>query len=118
MRFKLTIEYGGRRDTVCPIQKNARTILGERGRELRESTAIQEFELYVSGRTDAGVHAVRQVAHFDARTTLPAEPLRRRINDALPSDIVITAAEPVRHKFHARHDAIARSYIYQLSRRR
>jgi tRNA pseudouridine38-40 synthase len=118
MRFKLTIEYAGTKYSGWQIQKNARTIQGEIERALRESAGITDFELYGSGRTDAGVHALRQVAHLDAPTTLPADTLRRRINEALPSDIVITAVEPVRHKFHARHDAVGRSYIYQLSRRR
>jgi tRNA pseudouridine38-40 synthase len=118
MRFKLTIEYAGTRYSGWQIQKNARTIQGEIERALRESAGLKDFELYGSGRTDAGVHALRQVAHLDAPTTLPPDTLRRRINEALPSDIVITAVEPVRHKFHARHDAVGRSYIYQLSRRR
>ena len=53
-----------------------------------------------------------------SHTTLPPETLRRRINDALPSDINSCASNKVRHRFHARHDAVARSYIYQVSRRR
>src|SRR5688572_11430148 len=118
MRFKLTIEYAGTKYSGWQIQKNARTLQGEIDRAIRETTGVDDFELYGSGRTDAGVHALRQVAHLDANTTLPPDTLRRRVNEALPSDIVITAAEPVRHRFHARHDAVARSYIYQLSRRR
>src|SRR5687768_414095 len=118
MRLKLTIEYAGTRYSGWQIQKNARTIQGEIDRAIREATDVMEFELYGSGRTDAGVHALAQVAHLDIHTTLPPETLRRRINDALPSDIVILRAEPVRHKFHARHDAIGRTYLYQVSRRR
>jgi tRNA pseudouridine38-40 synthase len=71
-----------------------------------------------SGRTDAGVHALRQVAHLDVRKALPAESLRRGINDALPADIHILAVDSVPHRFHARHGAVARSYLYQVSRRR
>jgi tRNA pseudouridine38-40 synthase len=78
----------------------------------------REFELYGSGRTDAGVHALAQVAHLDLYTSLPPESLRRRINDELPADIHILSIGTVPHKFHARHDAIARSYLYQISRRR
>ena len=118
MRFKLTIEYAGTRYSGWQIQTNARTVQGEIERAIHESTGIRDFELYASGRTDAGVHALAQVAHLDIDATVPAEPLRRRINEALPSDINVLGVEHVRHKFHARHDAIARSYIYHVARRR
>ena len=118
MRLKLTIEYAGTRYSGWQIQKNARTIQGEIDRAIRESTGASDFELYGSGRTDAGVHALAQVAHLDIHSTLPPDALRRRINEALPTDIVILRAEPVRHRFHARHDAIGRSYLYQVARRR
>jgi tRNA pseudouridine38-40 synthase len=118
MRFKLTIEYAGTRYSGWQIQKNARTIQGEIDRAVRDVTGARDFELYGSGRTDAGVHALAQVAHLDLQTTLPPEALRRRLNDALPSDIVILRVERARHRFHARHDAVGRSYLYHVSRRR
>jgi tRNA pseudouridine38-40 synthase len=118
MRFKLTIEYAGTRYSGWQIQKNAKTVQGELAGAIREATGAREFELYGSGRTDAGVHALRQVAHLDISTTMPPETLRRRVNDALPSDVNLLRVEKVRHKFHARHDAVARSYIYQIARRR
>jgi tRNA pseudouridine38-40 synthase len=118
MRLKLTIEYAGTRYSGWQIQQNARTIQGEIDRAIREATDASDFELYGSGRTDAGVHALAQVAHLDIHTTMPPDTLRRRVNDALPTDIVILRAEPVRHRFHARHDALGRSYLYHVSRRR
>ena len=118
MRFKLTIEYAGTRYSGWQIQTNARTVQGEIERAIHESTGIRDFELYASGRTDAGVHALAQVAHLDIDATVQADLLRRRVNDVLPSDINILRVEKVRHKFHARHDAIARSYIYHVARRR
>jgi len=117
-RFKLTIEYAGTRYSGWQIQKNARTVQGEIDRVARAVTARRDFELYGAGRTDAGVHALAQVAHLDVSTNLPAETLRRRLNDALPADINILAAAQVPHRFHARHDAVARRYLYQVSRRR
>jgi tRNA pseudouridine38-40 synthase len=93
-------------------------VQGELDRAIRESTGAARLELYGSGRTDAGVHALAQVAHLDLDIALPGETLRRRVNDALPSDINILQVDPVRHRFHARHDAIARSYLYQIARRR
>jgi tRNA pseudouridine38-40 synthase len=117
-RFKLVIEYAGTRYSGWQIQKNARTVQGEIDRAVRDVTNRREFELYGSGRTDAGVHALAQVAHLDVYTTLAPEPLRIRINDALPADIHVRAIEKVPHRFHARHDAVSRSYLYQISRRR
>jgi tRNA pseudouridine38-40 synthase len=118
VRFKLTIEYTGTRYSGWQIQKNARTIQGEIDRAVRAVTGRNDFELYGSGRTDAGVHAVGQIAHLDVSTTQPAESLRRKINDELPADINILAAAQVPHRFHARHDAVGRRYLYQISRRR
>jgi tRNA pseudouridine38-40 synthase len=117
-RFKLTIEYAGTRYSGWQIQKNAKTVQGEIDRVVRAVTARRDFELYGSGRTDAGVHALAQVAHLDVSTNLPADTLRRRLNDALPADINVLDAATVPHRFHARHDAVARRYLYQLSRRR
>jgi tRNA pseudouridine38-40 synthase len=117
-RFKLTIEYAGTRYSGWQIQKNARTIQGEIDAAVRSVTSRRDFELYGSGRTDAGVHALGQVAHLDVSTNLPAETLRRRLNDELPADINILAAMQVPHRFHARRDAVARRYLYQISRRR
>jgi tRNA pseudouridine38-40 synthase len=117
-RFKLMIEYAGTRYSGWQIQKNARTVQGELVQAARDVTGARELELYGAGRTDAGVHALGQVAHLDVRTSLPAETLRRRINDELPPDINVTAATPVPHRFHARHDARSRVYLYQISRRR
>jgi tRNA pseudouridine38-40 synthase len=117
-RFKLLIEYAGTRYSGWQIQKNARTVQGEIDRAVREFARRTDFELYGSGRTDAGVHALAQVAHLELYTTLAPEILRRRINDELPADIHVRAVERAPHRFHARHDAIARVYLYQISRRR
>src|SRR3954462_1983343 len=89
MRFKLTIEYAGTRYSGWQIQKNAKTVQGEIARAVAAVIGTSEFELYGSGRTDAGVHALAQVAHLEAHTSVPAEPLRRRLNEELPSDINI-----------------------------
>lgn len=117
-RFKLTIEYAGTRYSGWQIQKNARTVQGEIDRATRTVTGRKDFELHGAGRTDAGVHALGQVAHLDVATNLPAGTLRMRLNDELPADINILAATVVPHRFHARHDAVARRYIYQIATRR
>src|SRR5262245_47676086 len=117
-RFKLCLEYAGTRYSGWQIQRNARTVQGELQRAIREATGRDPFELYGSGRTDAGVHALRQVAHADLETRSAPEALRIAINDQLPSDVNVLSVERVSRRFHARHAAVARSYLYQISRRR
>ena len=117
-RFKLTIEYDGTRYSGWQKQKNARTVQGELERVLAEALRLKEFEFQGAGRTDAGVHAVGQVAHLEAGTTLAPEILRIRVNDLLPADINVLAVEHAAARFHARHHALARTYLYQISRRR
>jgi tRNA pseudouridine38-40 synthase len=118
VRFRLTIEYAGTRYSGWQKQKNARTVQGEIERAVGAVTRSCEFELYGAGRTDAGVHALAQVAHLDLQTTLSPDALVRRLNDELPSDINILRADKVRHTFHARHSARARTYVYCIARRR
>src|SRR5512144_2334338 len=117
-RFKLTIEYAGTRYSGWQAQQNAKTVQGELHRAVREGLGAGRFETYGSGRTDAGVHALRQVAHLDLPAALPPDTIVARLNDSLPHDVNLLAAERVPPRFHARHSAIARSYLYQISRRR
>ena len=117
-RYKLTLEYAGTRYSGWQIQTNARTIQGELHRALKDVLRSDRFETYGSGRTDAGVHALGQVAHLDAASLPPPLTLVARLNDALPADINVLEAERVSPKFHARHSAVARQYLYQVARRR
>ena len=117
-RYKLTIEYAGTRYSGWQIQQNARTVQGELHRAVGEALRVSRFETYGSGRTDAGVHALAQVAHLDAATLPPPATLIRQVNDVLPHDINILSAERVPPRFHARHSAVARSYLYQIATRR
>ena len=77
MRLKVTIEYAGTRYSGWQIQKNARTVQGELERAVREATGVREFEIYGSGRTDAGVHALGQIAHVDIDSAIPHAGARR-----------------------------------------
>jgi tRNA pseudouridine38-40 synthase len=117
-RYRLTIEYAGTKYSGWQIQKNARTIQGELHRAIEGVLGKGPFETYGSGRTDAGVHALGQVMHLDTAATLPPATLVARINEALPAEINVLDAERVPPKFHARHSAVARSYLYQIARRR
>lgn len=117
-RFRLTVEYAGTRYSGWQVQKNARTVAGEILAAAAKAAGHRPLELYGSGRTDAGVHALAQVAHLDLDTTQRPDALRFAINDALPADIHLLALERVSHRFHARRSAQARSYLYQIARRR
>ncbi len=117
-RFKLTIEYDGTRYSGWQMQKGRKSILGELTDACRDLFSTDAFEVYGAGRTDSGVHALAQVAHLDVQTDLPLIRIRYGINDRLPPDVCILNVESAGQEFHARHDAVARSYIYQVSRRR
>lgn len=116
--YRLTLEYQGTRYAGWQEQRNARTVAGELRAALGRATGQRVVDLGGAGRTDAGVHAVGQAAH--ARLAEPVDPVavRDAINDELPSDVHVLALEPADDRFHARHDAIARSYVYQVCRRR
>jgi tRNA pseudouridine38-40 synthase len=117
--WKLTLEYDGTRYSGWQEQKNARTVMGE-VRRAAEAYFHSTVELQGAGRTDAGVHAAAQVAHLrcpSRRKHSPGE-IVHEINDALPADIALLEAREAAPTFHARHDALARTYVYQFSRRK
>lgn len=117
-RFRIFLEYDGTRYSGWQIQKNARTVQGEIHEALHAVFATRDFEFQGSGRTDAGVHALMQVAHLAVETVLAPEIIRMKLNDQLPPDINILEVEKAPARFHARHDATSRTYLYRISRRR
>ncbi len=117
-RFKLFVEYEGTRYSGWQKQPNARTIQGELIKACKKIFGDDFKDLQGSGRTDSGVHALCQVAHLDVKTVLAPEIVKLRLNDSLPHDINIIEVQKAAKNFHARHDVKARSYIYQISRRR
>ncbi len=117
-RFKITIEYEGTRYHGWQAQKNARTVQGEIEQSIRKSLGVQTFEFQAGGRTDAGVHAVGQVAHLDAGLVLSPDEIHARLNEVLPPDINVLSIAPAHPRFHARHHARARTYLYQIALRR
>lgn len=118
--WKLEIEYEGTRYRGWQIQHNAKTVQGELEKAARGLFSARP-QIFGSGRTDAGVHAVGQVAHLKV-ASLQADLTPRQIqlgfNDLLPYDINITKVFDASDSFHARHGAIARYYLYQIATRR
>ncbi|MBL8291566.1 MAG: tRNA pseudouridine(38-40) synthase TruA [Bryobacterales bacterium] len=117
--WKLVLEYDGSRYSGWQEQINARTVMGE-VRKAAETVLGLRVELQGAGRTDAGVHAEQQVAHLRAAVRSQVHPLQllRQMNDELPYDIAILAITEAAPRFHARHDAVSRTYRYQIATRK
>ena len=117
--WKITLEYDGTKYHGWQEQNNARTVLGE----LRQAAGElfgEPCDMQGSGRTDAGVHAIAQVVHLRVETHRgwKAFEIQYGLNDRLPSDIVVLDVEESSPGFHARHDAVSRSYVYQIAIRK
>jgi tRNA pseudouridine38-40 synthase len=124
LTWKLTLEYDGTRYSGWQEQANARTIVGEL-RKAAEDYLKRTIEIGGAGRTDAGVHALAQVAHLKLSPrggrpkTIPRpQEILYALNDRLSSDINVLKVESAPDRFHARHDVVSRSYLYQISTRR
>lgn len=113
-RFKLTVAYDGTAYCGFQVQKSCRTIEGELNKSL--STLLGE-EIHVIGasRTDAGVHALCNVAVFDSETAIPASKLAYALNQRLPEDIRIRKSEEVAADFHPRHCDSKKTYEYHIT---
>ena len=126
MKFKILLEYNGTRYSGWQKQLNqpdTKTIQGTLIKVVKKilngtKGSSRFIDLQGSGRTDAGVHALEQAAHLECETMLAPEILKLKINDELPSDINILEIEKAPEKFHARHDAKSRQYLYVISKRR
>jgi tRNA pseudouridine38-40 synthase len=117
VRLRLDIEYDGTGFLGWAAQPGARTVEGE----LREALAslYGGFDaLAVAGRTDAGVHALGQVASVEVEGGPPPEKAAEALNTVLPDDLAVTAAEAVPGDFDARRLACSRTYRYRIWRRR
>jgi tRNA pseudouridine38-40 synthase len=118
--FKLTLEYDGSRYSGWQAQINARTVQGELQRAADALFGVK-VDIQGAGRTDAGVHAIGQVAHLKVsklQRELPPARILRELNDELPSSIAVLSCEEAPSRFHARHDAVSRAYFYQISTRK
>ena len=116
--WKLTLEYDGTRYRGWQSQKNTeRTVAGVLLRAARELLG-EDASLGGSGRTDAGVHALAQVAHLKAKKAMPPLAIEYGLNDRLPFDVNVLEVQVAPLSFHARHDALSRTYLYRISRRR
>ena len=116
-RVKLTVAYDGTRYHGWQVQPNADTIEGELNRHL---SALLQEEIKVTGasRTDAGVHALGNVAVFDTKARMPAEKISYAMNTRLPEDIRIQESCEVAPDFHPRFCRTVKTYEYRILNRR
>ncbi len=116
-KYKITLEYDGTGYRGWQNQKNARSVQGT----LIEAAAKiigNNIELQGAGRTDAGVHALAQVAHLASDRKINPGRLLAELNDLLPASINVRNVETAPRDFHARHHAKMRSYLYIVAKRR
>jgi len=113
--WKLTLAYDGTDFYGWQVQPGKSTVQGELQNALERVTGEAPLP-QGSGRTDAGVHALAQVASFAMRAPIPAENLLRALNRTLPASIRVSEAKTVPGTFHARHSAVAKTYEYRIFR--
>jgi tRNA pseudouridine38-40 synthase len=114
-RIKITVAYDGTEFHGWQVQPGLPTIQGTLEGILGEIEG-KPVQVAGSGRTDAGVHALAQVAAFSIENPIPAYNLRKAINRLLPHSVRVLAVEETHAEFHPRYDAVAKTYEYRIHR--
>jgi tRNA pseudouridine38-40 synthase len=114
--IKLLIEYDGTNYLGWQVQPKGPTIQGILEEKLGLLTG-EKIQLFGSGRTDSGVHAICQVAHFKTGSSMDTHRMQRALNSLLPPDIVIQKMEEVEESFHARRHSKSKVYEYRILNR-
>lgn len=117
--IKLILEYDGTRYHGWQVQRRcASKTLQETIEQTLQKVLQEKIRLVASGRTDAGVHALGQVAHFQTKSDISLDKLHRALNSLLPSDISILGVEACDRHFHSRFDAKSKVYRYTILNRK
>jgi len=115
-RYAILVEFDGAAYSGWQVQRDVPTIQGRLESALQQLTQ-EAVRVVGAGRTDAGVHARGQVAHFDVtRVRHPSDVYIRGLNSYLPADILVKDCSEVAEAFHARYDAVRRTYRYEITR--
>ena len=115
MKFFITFSYDGSSFNGYQKQPSKRTVQGEMEKVLKQINDNQKVDITASGRTDAGVHAINQKAHFSLNIDINTDKLKKALNSLLPKDIYVKQVENVSEEFHARFSAIGKEYIYKIN---
>lgn len=113
-RYKITMAYDGTMFAGFQIQDEERTVQGDLQRVLTKIAKGKDIKLHGSGRTDSGVHALAQVAHFDFPFELSEHAMERALNTSVADDLSILKVEKVGKEFHARFSAVEKTYLYRI----
>ncbi len=114
-RVLAILSYDGSRFHGYQRQSNDRSVQGEVERALRKIHKADSWPSTSSGRTDAGVHGIRQPVHFDTNLSIPEERWPMALNSLLPDDIHVVHCQYVAETFHARYDALGKEYVYYVN---
>ena len=114
MRYLMTFSYDGSNFYGYQVQNNKRTVQDEIEKCLTKINGNKKVKIVGSGRTDRGVHAMGQRAHFDFKE-MDVKRLHTSLNKLLPNDIYIRKVELVNEDFHARFDVVKKEYIYKIN---
>ena len=115
MRYLMTFSYDGSKYSGYQKQPKKKTIQSEIEKVLKKINSEQKVDIHASGRTDAGVHALNQKAHFDMDAKMSPDKLKYSINCLLPKDIYIKDIKEVNDDFHARFNVKAKEYVYKIN---
>lgn len=115
MRYFITFSYDGSKYKGYQKQPRVKTIQGEIERALKKISGGHQVSLHASGRTDSGVHAYNQRAHFDLSKPLPCNKIKQGLNSLISDDIYIKSVHEVNDTFHARFNVKAKEYIYKIN---
>ena len=115
MRFALVVEYDGADFSGSQYQANARTVQGDLERATATVFGNQTGRIRFASRTDAGVHALGQVAALDIETDKPPCEIRNALNGNIPDDLCVKKVRPATDGFDPRRDATAREYRYVIN---
>ena len=115
MRYLITFAYDGSKYSGYQKQPNCNTVQGEIEKALKKINSNRVVPIHASGRTDAGVHAMNQKAHFDLNKEIETSKLKDSINDLIPNDIYVKSVEVVKDDFHARFNVKAKEYVYKIN---
>lgn len=115
MRYLMTFSYDGSKYSGYQKQPNCTTVQGEIEKALKKINSNRVVSIHASGRTDAGVHAMNQKAHFDLNKEIDVYKLKDSINGLIPKNIYIKDVQVVNDDFHARFNVKAKEYVYKIN---
>ena len=115
MKYFMTFSYDGTNFSGYQKQPKLRTVQKVIEDAIKEINGGKVVSIHASGRTDAGVHALNQKAHFELDKKIPCDKLKKGINSLLPDDVYVKKIEEVDDDFHARYSAIGKEYIYKIN---